>query len=53
MVWYYMLIGVVAIIAVKLLVPYIKKRYIDVPTARCPVCNNAYEGRSYPRCDNG
>lgn len=51
MVWYYALIPIIVIVIIKLVVPYIKKRYIDTPMKRCPICGNSYEGNgSCPRC---
>ncbi len=49
--WYYILIGAAVAIAVRLLVPYIRKRYIDGETSTCAICGNRYPGGGpCPRC---
>lgn len=48
MVRYYALIGLATTVGAALLIQYIKKRYIDVPVTRCPICGNTYESRSCP-----
>lgn len=53
MVWYYVLIAVAVPIAIRLLIPYIRKRYIDRPTVQCPACGNMYQGKMCQRCGMG
>ena len=50
---YCLLIRVAIIIAVKLLVPCVKKRYTDSPATWCLVCGSAYGGGSCLRYGNG
>lgn len=48
MVWYYVLIGLAVSVVVGLLIPYIRRRYIDVEMVRCVVCGTAY--KEYGKC---
>ena len=48
MVWYYVLIGLAVSVVVGLLIPYIRRRYIDVKMVRCVVCGTAY--KEYGKC---
>ena len=55
-VWYFVVIGIAVAVAIKFLIPYIKRRYIETDdTKTCPICNSRY-GRnigSCPRCGAG
>ena len=49
MVWYYAVLGVAVTVALGLLIPYIRRRYID--TVACGICGARYPAReSCPRC---
>ena len=54
MVWYLIAIPIVIAIVIKLVVPYIKKNYID-DTITCSVCRGKYNKKllGCPKCGVG
>ena len=54
MMWYLIAIPIVAAIVVKLVIPYIRKNYID-DTVFCGICGSKYSKRlkGCPKCGVG
>lgn len=54
MVWYLIAIPIVVAIIIKLVIPYIKKNYID-DTMICGICSTKYNKKlvGCPRCGVG
>ena len=52
--WYLLVIPIVAAVIIKLIIPYIKKKYID-DTVVCGICNNKYNKKlkGCPKCGVG
>lgn len=52
MVWYLLAIPIVIAIVIKLVIPYIKKKYVDDDRISCPLCYGLYKKSlgKCPRC---